>query len=137
MPRDDLASVLKALNAVPKGMKEAIRPAIDKGADEMIGRMKYLAPKGDTGELERSIRKTDLNDLAVRIEAGGPLTTKTVSDKRGVAAYEYDYALGIEYGNAHQRPQSFFWSTINTSKRRVRRRIDRAISKAAKEAFSK
>src|SRR5690606_10414154 len=115
----------------PKAARRAIKPALEKGADELVGRMKYLAPVDD-GDLQRSIQKRPLNELAVRVEAGGEATTRPV--RQGVSA-TYDYALGQEYGTAEMPANPFFWPAVNTLKRRVRRRVDRAIGKAVKEAW--
>lgn len=129
----DLDAILKAFDAIPKEARKPIRAALDKGADELTARMKYLAPEDD-GDLKRSIRKTPISDVAVRIEAGGEVTTRPV--REGVSA-TYDYALGQEYGTVDHPAQPFFWPSVNTLKKRVRRRVDRAIGKAVKETWGK
>lgn len=129
----DLAAVLQAFDAIPRAARKPIRAALDKGADELTGRMKYLAPVDD-GDLQGSIRKTPLNEMAVRVEAGGEATTRPV--REGVSA-TYDYALGQEYGTADHPAQPFFWPSVNTLKKRVRRRVDRAIGKAVKDVWGK
>lgn len=122
---DDLKSFLRALKAIPKDVKAAIQPALEKGADELVGRIKYLAPE-DEGNLRASIKKERINSLGIRVE---------VDDEVG---------LYQEYGVLHKagdtRPknaQPFFWPSVNTLKKRVRRRVDRAIGKAVKEAWGK
>jgi len=129
----DLDAILKAFDAIPKESRKAIRKSIDKGADELVGRMKYLAPVDD-GDLKQSIRKQALSELAVRVEAGGEATTRPV--REGVSA-TYDYALGQEYGTAEMPASPFFWPAVNTLKKRVRRRVDRAIGKAVKDTWGK
>lgn len=131
MAKDDLASLLKAFEVLPRAARKAIRPAIDKGADELVNRMKYLAPVDD-GVLKASIRKEDIGDLAVRVTAGGPTTTRPV--RQGVDV-DFDYSLGVEYGTVDTPQQGFFWPSVNTLKKRVRRRVDRAIGDAVKEAW--
>lgn len=116
MPKDDLASVLKAFSAIPKAARKSIRPAIEKGADELVARMQYLAPEAD-GELKESITKTMTSDLSA-----------TVSTENDAALYQ-------EYGTANMDRNSFFWPSVNTLKKKVRRRVDRAIGKAVKEAW--
>lgn len=124
----DLEGLLRTLRAIPASVKRAIDPAIDKGADEMIARMKYLAPDdpktSGAEDLKTNItkRRGDV-PLAVRVEASVP--------------GEFDHALAQEYGTADHAAQPFFWPSVNTTKKRVRRRIDRAISKAVKEEWSK
>ena len=134
MPRNaDLDAILKAFDAIPKEARKPIKRAIDKGADELVNRMQYLAPEDD-GDLKRSIQKVDISDVAVRVEAGGAATTRPV--RKGQSA-TFDYALGQEFGTADMPASSFFWPSVNTLKKRVRRRVDRAIGKAVKEAWSK
>ena len=48
---------------------------------------------------------------------------------------DFDYALAQEFGTAEADAQPFFWPSVNTLKKRVRRRIDRAIGKAVKEEY--
>jgi len=136
MAKDDLASLLKAFDALPRAARKAIRPAIDKGADELVNRMKYLAPV-KSGKLKQSVRKTDLGDLAVRVEAGGPLTPVKVRNAEKGNAPDFDYSLAVEYGTVDTPQQGFFWPSVNTLKKRVRRRVDRAIGDAVKEAWKK
>ena len=133
--KKDLQGLIDALNAIPEKVRRDIDPAIDKGADELVARMKYLAPddpKTVGGDLKSKIRKRrGTVPLAVRVEA---------IDEN---AEGEDNALFQEYGvlhdaNGEQRTASpFFWPSVNTLKKRVRRRVDRAISKAISDAWSK
>lgn len=116
MAKDDLRSLLKAFDAIPKAARQSIRPAIEKGADEFVARMQYLAPEAE-GDLKGSIKKEMTSDLSA---------TVSVDDEA---------ALYQEYGTANMDRNPFFWPSVNTLKKRVRRRVDRAISKAVKEAF--
>jgi HK97 gp10 family phage protein len=125
MPKDDLASLLKAFDAIPKEARKAIPAAIDKGADELLARMKYLAPE-ESGELRRSIKKTKLNDYATRVGSDDPN-----------AKYQEYGVLHDGKGSRRANAQPWFWPSVNTLKKKVRRRVDRAISKAVKEAFTK
>ncbi|MEQ1950557.1 HK97 gp10 family phage protein [Mesorhizobium sp. CN2-181] len=131
----DLISVQRAFAAIPKAARKVIDKALQQGADEMVARMKYLAPVDDEdgGELLDSIRKEPGPDpLSITVTAGGPTTTRQT--ERG----PYDYSLAAEYGRQGEggEAQPFFWPSVNTTKKRVRRRVDRAISKAVKEAWS-
>ncbi len=129
--------IKRVLAAVPKAAKAAIQPAIDQGANELVGRMRYLAPK-DEGDLQRSIRvEPGPRELSVTVTAGGPLTTKPVRKSEKGNAPEYDYALGVEYGTEEMPARPFYWVSVNTLSKRIRRRIDRAIGKAVKTEWSK
>jgi HK97 gp10 family phage protein len=125
MPKDDLASVLRSFKAIPPAVRKAVRPAIDKGADELVSRMQYLAPEGE-GQLKQGIGKEPIDELGVRVVA-----SDTSTSGGG------DNALFQEYGTANMDRNPFFWPSVNTLKKRVRSRIDRAISKAAKDHWNK
>ncbi|MGU3401705.1 HK97-gp10 family putative phage morphogenesis protein [Brucellaceae bacterium D45D] len=126
----DLQGLINALNAIPKQVRAKIDPAIEKGADEMTARMRLLVPddpKTGGNDLKASIKKVDTGvPMAIRVQAIDE------NPKDG-----FDVALGQEYGTEKMAAQPFFWPSVNTTKKRVRRRIDRAISKAVGEAFKK
>ena len=122
----DLADLTRRLNAIPKRVRAAVQPAIDNGADELVARMKYLAPEGADGQLKAWIKaeRNPTIPLATRVSA-----SDTSTSGGG------DNALYQEYGTVNQDRNSFFWPSVITLKKRVRGRIDRAISKAVKEAW--
>lgn len=133
----DADLIAKAFAAIPKAVRARVIPAVQQGADEMVTRMKHLAPE-DEGDLRQSIRKeAGPDELSVTVTAGGHLTTKPVRNSEKGNAPEYDYALGQEYGTAEMPADPFFWPSVNSTKKRVRRRIDRAIGKAIKDAWGK
>ncbi len=124
----DVAGLMRTLNRIPDSVRKAIMPAIDKGADEMVSRMNYLAPDdpntSGAQDLKSNIRKVRGDvPLAVRVEASVP--------------GEFDHALAQEYGTADMPANPFFWPTVNTTKKRVRSRIDRAIGKAIREEWDR
>lgn len=124
----DLDAILKAFDAIPKAARKPISAALDKGADEMVGRMKYLAPNDPEtsgSDLRGNIKKVGISDVAVRVEA-------IDENDKGE-----DNALFQEYGSSTRPAQPFFWPSVNTTKKRVRRRVDRAIGKAVKETWGK
>lgn len=129
MARRSADEIIKAILAIPKSVRDAVDPAVEKGAQEIVARMRYLAPgdTDDTGALKSSITyHQGPRPLSRTIEAGGPTTT----DAKG-----FDHAVGQEFGTVHHGQSRFFWNSVNTSKKRVRNRIDRAINKAIREAY--
>jgi HK97 gp10 family phage protein len=117
MTSPDLANLAKRFAAIPDKVKAAVQPAVEKGGDELVARMKYLAPE-KSGELRNSIRKEPGPvELSVTVVADAP------------------DALYQEYGTKDMHRNSFFWPSVNTAKKRVKGRIDRAIGKAVREAF--
>ena len=124
MMADDLQSVLRAMRAIPKEVKRAIQPALEKGADELVARMQYLAPE-DEGDLKRAVKKERINSLGIRVEV----------DSEN-AQYQ-EYGVLHRPGDTRQKNQQpFFWPSVNTLKKRVRGRVDRAIGKAVKDAWN-
>lgn len=129
----DLDAILKAFNRIPKATRQPINKALHKGADELTGRMDYLAPQ-DEGALRRSIKKTELNEFAVQVSAGDETTEVEVRKGSGVTV---NNALLQEYGGTDREAQPYFWPSVNTLKKRVRRRVDRAIGKSVKDTWGK
>lgn len=111
-----LVRLTKRLNAIPKAVRDAVQPALDVSADELVARMQHLAPV-DEGDLRRSIRK----------EPGDhELSRKVMTD---------DYkASWVEHGTVKQAANPFFWPAFRLSRKRIANRLKRAIRKAVKEA---
>jgi HK97 gp10 family phage protein len=125
----DLVDLTRRFAAIPREVRRKIKPAIEQGGDELVARMKYLAPS-EEGDLQASIEVTPGPvDLSVTVSAGGDRTT--VQTERG----PFDVALAQEFGTKDMPRNSFFWPSVNTLKKRVRSRIDRAINKAVKEGW--
>jgi len=134
MAKDDLASLLRAFKKVPRAVRRAVEPALDKGADDLVRTAKSLAPVDD-GDLQASIRKEPGRHSLERIvAAGGEATTRPV--RSGVNA-TFDYALAVEYGTREQPAQPYFWPAYALRKKSIKRRTDRAISKAIKQEWAK
>lgn len=131
----DLQGLIDALNAIPVQARKAIDPALDKGADEMVARMRHLAPddpKTSGGDLKSKIRKVrGPVPLAVRVQA-------IDENERGedVAMFQ-EYGVLHDTNGEHRAANPFFWVSVNSLKKRVRRRVDRAISKAISDAWRK
>lgn len=133
----DAARIARILRSIPAKIKPKVQAAVDQGATEMMMRMRYLAPKED-GDLQASIRVEDgPRELSATVTAGGERTTRPVRNSEKGNAPEFDYALAQEYGTEEMPAQPFFWPSVNTTKKRVRRRIDRAIGKAIKDEYDK
>ena len=125
----DLVDLTRRFKAIPQKVKAQVAPAVKQGGDELVARMKYLAPSDD-GELVNSIVATNGPvELSVTVSAGGEATT--VDTPSG----PFDVALAQEFGTKDMDRSSFFYPSINSLKKRVRGRIDRAISKAVKGAW--
>lgn len=135
MAKNDLQDLLRRLDAIPKSVRAAVEPAVEKGAEEMVARMRYLAPD------DPSTPAGDLKSKIVVVNTGVPMARRVQAIDKN--AKGEDVAMFQEYGvlrgdkGRQQTAQPFFWPSVNTTKKRVRRRIDRAISKAIKEEWAR
>ncbi|OAM77699.1 HK97-gp10 family putative phage morphogenesis protein [Devosia elaeis] len=122
----------KKLRRMPEQAKTDIRKALNQSADEMVDMAKSLAPRED-GTLQNSIQKEDgRHELSINVVAGGPETTTSVDG----GAYEYDYALAQEFGTSKMKPTPFFFPAYRAIRKRIRGRVSRATTKAAKQVAS-
>jgi HK97 gp10 family phage protein len=112
-----------------------IRKALDASANEIVSTAKRLAPVDD-GDLQGSIRKEGGDhDLAVKVLAGGPRTTKPVRNTD--EAPLYDYALGQEFGTQDMLANPFFFPAVRATRKGRRRRISAAVRRAARKVAGK
>lgn len=132
---DQLARLSKRLEAVPKAVREAVKPALQKSGDELAAMMKQLAPK-DTGALAESIAVTLPGESTPPYSQPGG--SKVAADNQvlvtaGNSKVRYPHL--VEYGTAHAHAQPYFWPAFRLSKARIERRIKRAISKSVKDGW--
>ncbi len=126
----------RRLAAIPKAVQDAAVAALQKDADELVSAMKGLA----------TVKTGALRDSIVATPPGG--TTPSYSQPGGsrvagptefiVTAGNTNvrYAHLVEYGSVHGHAQPFFWPAYRLLKKRMRSRVKRAISKAAKDQFN-
>lgn len=123
----------RRLEAIPEAVKEAVRPALTKSAEELVERMKALAPE-DTGALKESIHFTLPGETTPPYsQPGGSRVAAENEVLVTVGNSEVRYPHLVEYGTAAAPAQPFFWPAYRLSKARIRRRIRRAIGKAVRE----
>jgi len=123
-----LKAFRRRLDRLPKRMKDAVQPALDASADEMVSTARHLSPRED-GALYASIRKeAGDHELERVVRAGGAATT------RPSAGGPFDYALAAEFGTVKQSAQPFFYPAYRLIRKRVRSRLKRAVSKAVKDS---
>nr|WP_255699941.1 HK97-gp10 family putative phage morphogenesis protein [Jiella avicenniae] len=109
-------------DAIPRAVREAVIPALDKSADQLVAAAKHLAPEDD-GDLKNSIcREAGEHDLQRVVKAG--------DDK----AF---YAMFVEHGTAETPAQPFMFPAYRLNKDQIQRRLKREIGKAIKLEFSK
>jgi HK97 gp10 family phage protein len=142
---------VKLKRKIPEAAKAAAVDAVTKGAGEMAGLMKSLAPEDD-GDLEDSIVVTGPGETTPPYSQPGgsrtagemqALVTAGNSKVRYAHLVEFDTAphvLGGKFKGA-QHPgtdaQPFFFPAYRALRKRAKGRITRAINKAIREAFGK
>ncbi|PTE08208.1 HK97-gp10 family putative phage morphogenesis protein [Mesorhizobium helmanticense] len=132
MANNGLRDFERRLKALPAAAKKAAKVALDTSADELARYQRLLAPRED-GTLQASIQWHATAELTRTITAGGETTTVPARAGQG----DYDYALAQEFGTQDMPANPFFWPGYRFTKKRIRGRVKRAISKGVKQAYGK
>lgn len=131
---EQLERLRKRLEAIPKGVKDAVQPALLRSGDELSARMQQLAPH-DTGALRDSIAVTTAGQMTPAYsQPGGSMVVPENAVAVTVGNSEVRYAHLQEYGTAHSPAHPFFWPSYRLLKKRISSRLKRAISKAVRES---
>ena len=128
-----LDKLQKKIAALPDGIAKDIMPAREKGADELVAKAKSIAPVSEAledtpGLLRDSIhREPGRNDLSVAV---------TVDAKDAEGRW---FAKHVEYGHrtpegVHVQAVPFFWPSYRVTKKKIRARVARSVTKAVKKA---
>jgi len=128
------ARLQKRFEAIPKRVREAVQPALIQSGDELVGRMRALAPE-DSGDLKRSIVATPPGQATPAYsQPGGSRVAaeNQVLVTAGNAKVRYPHL--VEYGAAHAPAQPYFWPAYRLTRKRIANRVKRAMRKAIKEA---
>jgi len=127
----------RRLNAIPKAVKTAVVPALEKSGSELVGAMRQLAPV-DTGDLKHSIKYTMPGQATPPYSQPGG-SRVAAENQVLVTAGDEDvrYAHLVEYGTTDTTAQPFFWPAYRLKRKRLASRIKRSISKAVKEEWRK
>lgn len=122
------------LNAIPKEVVAAVRPALVKGAEEYAATMRALAPR-DEGDLIESIEVTAPGGTTPAYAEGGGRRTAG-PNQAFVTVGNEDVRHGHlqEFGTVKQEAQPFMRPGARLAKPRAQRRINRAIGQAIKKA---
>lgn len=134
---DQLRRLSRRLEAIPKAVREAVKLALIKSGDELVDRMKALAPV-DTGALKDSITATPPGGTTPAYSQSGG--SRVVRENQVIVTAgnsEVRYPHLVEYGTAHAPAEPFFRPAYRLTKARINRRIARAITEAIKEEWNK
>jgi HK97 gp10 family phage protein len=133
----DLDRLLKRLEAIPKEVRDAVKPALIKSGNELVDRMKALAPE-DTGALKASLHVTLPGETTPAYsQPGGSRKAKENEVLVTVGDEKVRYAHLVEYGTAKTHAKPYFWPAYRLTRKRIKTRIKRAITKAVREGWEK
>lgn len=143
--------LLAKLAALPTEVRSSIKQALAEGADEITDMQKRLAPV-KSGELRDSIKQTwgggreRYSSLNASAGAGDPDLTVRISAGNSKVRYAHLVEFGTRphvnggkfAGTLHPgaRAKPFFYPAYRALKKRVKSRITRATTKAAKKVAS-
>ncbi len=139
MASDQLNRLQRRLEAIPKAVIAAVRPALEKSGGELVGAMKALAETSrDTGDLIGSIEMTTAgNSTPPYSQPGGSKVVPPNAVVITVGNENVRYPHLVEYGTVKAPAQPFFWPAYRLLKRRMKNRIKRSVSKAVREGWVK
>lgn len=144
--------LLAKMRALPAEVRSSIKQALAQGADEITEMQKRMAP-AKSGDLRNSIKQTWGGDKerysSLSVGAGGGDPDLTVRISAGNSKVRYAHL--VEFGTAphinggkfagSQHPgttaQPFFYPPYRALRKRVKSRISRATTKAAKKVAGK
>lgn len=129
---------LKArLAAIPRDVKEAVQPSLQKQAGAMAASMRGFAPE-DSGDLRHSIEVTPGgHQTPPYSQPGGSMTVPENAVAITVGSSDVRYGHLVEYGTAKAAAQPFFWPAVRLHNKRVKKAIKAAVGRAVKKHWGK
>lgn len=133
---DQLDRLRKRLDAIPKTVREAVAPALNRSGDELAGRMKQIVPV-ESGDLRQSIEVTPGGSSTPPYsQPGGSMIVPENAVAVTVGNSKVRYGHLVEYGTLHAHAQPFFWVSVRLLRKRITNRVKRSISKAVKDGWN-
>jgi HK97 gp10 family phage protein len=133
---DQLSRVQARLAAIPKAVKAAVQPALQKSGGELVDHMKQLAPV-ETGALRDSIVMTPAGQSTPPYsQPGGAQVVPDNAVMVTAGNTRVRYAHLEEYGTTKARAHPFFWVSYRLLKKRMQGRVKRAIGKAVRDGWA-
>ena len=134
---EGLAALERRWSAIPARVRAEVVAAMEATAENVVRDMRRLAPKGDTGNLVRSISWTwgdaPRGSMVIGKSSAGRsygATTLTIYAGGGPAFY----ARFQEFGTKEMTANPFFFPAWRIWRRRVRARIAGAVRRAISAA---
>ncbi len=106
---------------------------LNRQGDDLVSLIESVAPRGETGNLEHTVRKIPgSRPTQIRIVAGGQLTVRP-----SVSSKPYDYARADEFGTVNMAAQPFFFPSYRLMKKKIisamKRRLTAEIKRRSAE----
>jgi HK97 gp10 family phage protein len=123
----------RRLEAIPKAVRAALKPALAASGNELAALMKQLAPE-DEGDLKESIAVTLPGESTPAYsQPGGSRVVGELEVLVTVGNHAVRYPHLQEYGTAHHEAQPFFWPAFRLLRKKLDSRIKRAVGKAVRD----
>jgi HK97 gp10 family phage protein len=130
-----MARLQARLAAVPKAVREAVQPTLQRNGKALADEMKHLAPV-DTGALRESIVMTPGGaSTPPYSEPGGSQTVPDNAVMITAGNTEVRYAHLVEYGTKTAHAEPFFWPAYRLMRKKIQGSIKRAIGKAVRTGW--
>jgi HK97 gp10 family phage protein len=134
-----ISRLQQRLAAIPKRVKEQVRPALVQAAEEVAATQRRLAEASrDTGDLIDSIAVTPPGaSTPAYSQPGG---SRVAGENEALVTAGNDavrYPHLVEYGTAHAAAQPFFWPGFRLVRKRAANRVKRVIRNAVKAEWGK
>ena len=122
--------------AIPGRVRDGVKDAMEKVAEEVVRDMRLLAPKGETGNLVRSISWTwgDAPAGSFVIGSAGGRAYGGLRVTIYAGGGNAFHARFQEFGTVKMAANPFFYPVWRIWRRRVKSRLSRAVTKAIKSA---
>lgn len=125
------------MRAIPQAVREAVKPAIVKSADEIADMQRRLAPE-DTGALRDSITVTPPGQATPAYsQPGGSRVASELEAVITAGNSEVRYPHLVEHGTTKAAAQPFFWPGFRLTRKRAATRIKSAVSRAVRKNWGK
>lgn len=120
------------MRAIPQDVREAVKPALIQGANEIAALQRQLAPV-DQGDLRDSIAVTAPGTATPEYsQPGGSRVAGELEAIVTVGDHTVRYPHLVEYGTTAAAGQPFWWPGFRFGRKRASNRIKRAIGKAVR-----
>lgn len=130
----------RRMSAIPQAAREAIKPALIKGGNEIAAIQRSLAPDDpatSAPDLKSSIAVTGPGETTPPYsQPGGSKTIPANMVAITVGNTDVRYPHLLEYGTTKMNAQPFFWPGFRLGRKKALARIKRSIGKAIKDTRS-